>query len=213
MRPARIISKLLLVSLLFVTTAALQCSNGNKQGNANANKQDSEEKAREIVRKGATGFVVAARGVDAGIDTVRAFREAGEITPEHSLELARIAKDVNDVMAEAVEFVLSQSTIDGAGAETLAEQLDRVIASAQRLSQAGTLHLKNGRTKLIFELGVTGGRTGLRIALDELRAGAQAGIQIPLDQESLQKFRSARETIRRNDARLREAITRLGGSI
>ncbi len=179
---------------LALTTLGFSCSSAQQQN---------------TLRRTATGISTAARGIDTGIDTVRAFREAGEITPTKARELAQIALDANSVMSESVEFVLSHPAIDEPGRLALSEQLTRVATSARRLSENGTLHLKNGKTKLAFELGITAGKAGINLALDELQGERLDGLPLTVDSETRAKLERAGETIRRNDQRLREAIARL----
>lgn len=163
----------------------------------------------EDVRKFARGINGASKGVGAGIGTVRAFRVAGEIDAPKALELAKAALDLNTVMGEAVGFTLEQTAIDESGRQKLHSQLTDISARANRLIQDGTVHIKNERVKLIFELGTISGQAALDVAVNDLARQLPDGITIPVDAETRKTLEEAREKIKENDKRLREAIGNL----
>lgn len=165
----------------------------------------SSEQKNSVERHVASGLKVAAAAVEPGINTMRALREAGEVEPKTSLRLAKAALEANAAAAR-----LTQAALDGADGKTLTEQLDTLVALARHLEADGTLHLKNGRTKLVFSLGVTAAQSGLQIALNELRAGG-APIPFNLDDGTKERLRQLLPVFERNDRLLRETLARLDG--
>jgi hypothetical protein len=91
---------------------------------------------------------------------------------------------------------------------TLAEQLDTVVRLASDLERDGTLHLKNGDTKLVFQLGVLAAKNGLVIAQGELK-GSGTPRPFTLDDATRQKLGELLPVFERNDRLLREAVARL----
>lgn len=180
--------------LAAVFILALSLTACPKSDNAEAGKKDA---ARAV----ATGVEVAATGIEQGIPLVRSLREAGEVSPEFSLELARAALDLNGVMGETVTLAM-----DGTDAATLRANLDSVLRMAEGLQQRGTLRIKSSRSKLIFNLGVLAGRGALAASLRRLD---EPGALVEPDAEARARLERARETLRRNDAALRESVDRL----
>jgi hypothetical protein len=163
----------------------------------------------EDVRKFARGMNGTATGIGTGISTVRAFRVAGEIDEQKALDLARAALDVNTVMGETVDFTLKQSAIDESSRQSLHVQLRDISERANRLVQNGTIHLKNEKVKLAFELGTIAGQAALDVAVNDLAVKLPDGKTIPVDDETKRTLEQAREKIKSNDKRLREAIQNL----
>lgn len=163
----------------------------------------------EQVRKFARGIDGAASGVGTGIDTVRAFREAGEIDAQKALELAQGARDVNHLMGEAVDFTLKQQAIDETGRQTLHAQYSDISERARRLIHDGTIRIKNDKVKLAFTLGAIAGQAALDVAVDDLGAELPAGMTIPVDAETRKTLEAAARKIKRNGERLTEAIENL----
>jgi hypothetical protein len=164
----------------------------------------SAEEKTSAERHVASGLKVAAGAVEPGINTMRALREAGEVEPATSLRLAKATLEANSAAAR-----LTQSALDGADAKSLADQLEAVVALARNLEADGTLHLKNGHTKLVFELGVTAAQSGLTIALDELKERDANPAPFNLSDSTKEKLRVLLPVFERNDRLLREAITNL----
>jgi hypothetical protein len=193
-----------LVTLTLFSSLAMTCSSKGPPPTP----AQLAEKQQKIFRDAGKGLAIAAEGVSAGIDTVRAFREGGEITPQKSLELAHVALDANSVMAESVDFLLAEESLEDADKGKLLSQFSRVLDSARRLKDSGTLHIKSGKSKLIFDLGITAGKSGLVIAVDQM-GGGPTGLPILIDGETRDRLKRTRETLISNDKRLREAIARL----
>jgi hypothetical protein len=161
----------------------------------------SAEEKHTLSRNVTSGLSAAARAVEPGIETVRAFREAGKVEPATSLALARLALDANGAAA-----ALAKSALDGADAPTLAARLDIFLRLAVRLESEGTLHLKNGETRLAFDLGVVAAKSGLVAARDQLNGPAPA---FTLDDETRRKLEELMPVFEKNDRLLREAVARL----
>jgi hypothetical protein len=161
------------------------------------------------VRKFARGINGAASGIGAGIGTVRAFRVAGAIDALKALELAKDALAINTIMGEVVDFTLKQDAIDETGRQSLHAQYSDISERANRLIQNGTIHLKNERVKLIFELGTIAGQAALDVAVDDLAVKLPDGMTITVDAETKKTLETARKKIESNDQRLREAIGNL----
>lgn len=186
----RVVAAMLCFAALVMTTAGFRsCSAADKQS---------------VAQNVTSGLTVAARSVEPGIQTVRAFREAGKIEPATSLALARAALDTNSA-AKA----FTQAALDGADATSLAAQLDTVVRLAGELEQSGTLHLKNGDTKLFFELGVVAAKNGLVIAQGEFAGTGGAPVTFTLDDGTRRRLADLLPVFERNDRLLREAIARL----
>lgn len=188
MRRARTFALLLALAVL---TAGFDCDPAQK---------------RSVEQNVATGLRVTARAVEPGIDTMRALREAGEVDAATNLLLAKSALEVNSVAGR-----LTQAALDGSDAADLRAQLDALVRLAEGLERDGTLRLKNGKTKLVFQLGIIAAKNGLAIALDEFKAGGGAGLQFTVDADTRKSLEDLRPVFKRNDELLREAITRLGG--
>jgi hypothetical protein len=193
-------TRLFLTAVLALTPVAVQQCN-KKDGTPKTPEQIEREKEGHVEAV-ATGLVVAAEVVENGIPVVRAFRIAGELSPDRSLSLARVALDFNNAERAAVEFMLAQ---DAPGAGDLHSQLSALIDQAQKLQAAGTFHLKSGRAQIIFMLSTTAAYAALRIAVGRLK-DAPGAFRIRLTDGARANLRRALETIRRNDAALREAI-------
>lgn len=183
----RLILPLLAVSILVLTTAGFRaCSAAEK---------------RSVEEKVTAGLDVAARAVPPGVETVRAFREAGKIEPAASLKLAQGALRVNSAASR-----LTTAALDGADAKTLAEQLDALIILARDLQRDGTLHIKNEGTRLLFDLSVVVAKNGLEAALGDLR---REGVSFTLDPQTREKLLALKPVFEDNDRLLREAMARL----
>lgn len=167
----------------------------------------SPDQKSTVSRHVTSGLKVAAGAVEPGINTMRALREDGEVEPATSLRLAKTALEANSACAR-----LTQTALDGADSQTLADQLGTVVALARNLESDGTLHLKNGRTKLVFELGVTAAQSGLTIALDEVKGGGGTPAPFNLDDSTQEKLRALLPVFEKNDRLLRDAVARLSGS-
>lgn len=190
MKIHRLAATLLCLSALVLTTAGFRaCSAAEKQS---------------VAENVTSGLSVAARAVEPGIDAVRAFREAGKVEPETSLKLARAALDANSAAR-----ALTKAALDGADSVTLAEQLDVAVKLAATLERDGTLHLKNGETRLVFQLGVLTAKNGLVIAQSELKGGGGRAVAFTLDEKTRRKLGELAPVFERNDRLLRETITRL----
>jgi hypothetical protein len=189
MKIHRLVGLLLCLSALVLTTAAFRSC--------------SAEEKRSVSQNVTSGLSVAARAVEPGLDTVRAFREAGKVEPATSLSLARGALDAN-----SAAWRFTKAALDGSDSVTLAEQLDTVVRLASDLERDGTLHLKNGDTKLVFQLGVLAAKNGLVIAQGELK-GSGTPRPFTLDDATRQKLGELLPVFERNDRLLREAITGL----
>ncbi len=186
-----LILPLCLLALVVSTTGFRACSTDEK---------------RSVAKNVTAGLTVAARAIEPGIDTVRAFREAGRVEPATSLALARAALDAN-----SAALAFTKAALDGADSRTLAEQLDTVVKLAADLERDGTLHLKNGETKLVFQLGVLAAKNGLVIAQGELKGAGGAPVAFTLDDDTKEKLRALLPVFERNDRLLREAVSRLSG--
>jgi hypothetical protein len=189
MKISRLLAVPLCCALLILTTAGFSCSPDQKSS-----------RERNVV----TGLTIAANAVEPGINTMRALREAGLVEPATSLLLAKGALTVNAAFKRVTEAALA-----GADSHTLAEQLNTAVNLARDLQADGTLHLKNGKTKLIFELGVTTAQSGLVIALSQLKDGGGAPVPFSLDESTKARLRDLLPVFDKNDGLLRDAVTRL----
>ncbi len=196
----------LTLALTLVPLAARECGDGK---NSNKSPEEIQREVEQRTERVASGLWAVATAVDGGIDIVREFREAGEITPEWALERARLARDFNAFEGELVGFFLSQDNPD---ARLLHVQLSELLDRASRLQDAGVIHVKNGRKILAFNLTATAARVGLQIAAQQLKS-APEGLRIALTDSARENLRAARARIDSNDAKLREAITRLEGIV
>ena len=166
----------------------------------------------EKTRAFARGMSGAARVIDKGIPTVRAIRLAGEISDGKALELARAARDVNNVLGAAVDFTLAQGQLDEAGRSNLHGQIEDVLRRARELREKGTIRLKSGRQQLVFDLLLIGGETALETIAGDLAAPLPAGVTIVIDGETRALLEQTARRIRDNEARLREAVERLSAA-
>lgn len=189
MKIPRLLLVPLCLTLLILTTAGFRAC--------------SAEGKRSVSQNVTAGLSVAARAVEPGIDTVRAFREAGKVEPATSLSLARAALDAN-----SAAWRFTKAALDGADSATLAGQLDVVVNLAADLERDGTLHLKNGETKLVSQLGVLAAKNGLVIAQGELK-GSGTPRTFALDDATRQRLSDLLPVFERNDRLLREAAARL----
>lgn len=159
---------------------------------------------RSVSENVTSGLSVAARAVEPGMDTVRAFREAGKVEPATSLKLARAALDTNSAAKRFTEAALA-----GSDSATLAGQLDTLVKLAGDLERDGTLHIKNEGTRLVFQLGVLAAKNGLVVAQGELKGSGTTPRIFTLDEGTRVKLSGLLPVFERNDRLLREAITRL----
>ena len=180
----------LCLTMLVLTTAGFRaCSAAEK---------------RTVAQNVTSGLRIAARAVEPGIETVRAFREAGKVEASTSLALAEGA-----LQANAAAKSLAQAALDGADAPTLAGQLETVVNLAGDLERSGVLRLKNGETKLVFQLGVIAAKNGLVIARDELKGTGGVPVTFTLDEVTRKSLLDLMPVFERNDALLRESVRRL----
>jgi carbohydrate-selective porin OprB len=179
----------LALMLLVIATSAFSCD---------------PQKKRTVEQNVTLGLRVTARAVEPGIETMRSLREAGEADAATNLRLAEAALKVNSALQS-----LAQAALDGGDAQSLADQLDAAVNLARDLEAKGTLGLKNGRTKLVFELGVIAAKNGLVIARDELKGSGGAPVKFTLDDETKKSLRDLLPVFVRNDKLLREAVARL----
>jgi hypothetical protein len=186
---------LLLVPLLFTL---VMTSAGFTRGCSSEEKRTAQQNVTLGVR-------VAVRAVPAGIETMRTLREHGKVEAETNRLLAERALEFNSALRR-----FSQAALDGNDATTLSEQLGVVVTLAQNLERDGTLHLKNGETRLVFELLAGGAKNGLMIAMDELKGqSGGAPVQFNLDEATKQSLRDLMPAFEENDRLLRDAVKRL----
>lgn len=191
MRHERPLSFALLIVLVLSMTAFRGCDEGQR---------------RSVEQNVVTGLRVAARAVEPGIETMRALREAGEVDAPTNLALARAALDVNSAARR-----FSQAALDGSDAEDLRGQLEALVDLASNLERDGTLKIKSGKTKLVFQLGVVAAKSGLSIALDEFKAGGGLGLSFTLNEETRKALEDLKPVFDKNDRLLREVVARLEG--
>lgn len=185
---SRSVCVMLCLSVLVLTTAGFRaCSAAGQQS---------------VAHNVTSGLKVAAAAVEPGIDTVRAFREAGKVEPATSLGLARTALDANSAAR-----AFTRAALSGADSASLVEQLDTVVRLASDLERDGTLHLKNGDTRLVFQLGVLAAKNGLVIAQGALKGDTP--VVFALDDKTRRELSDLLPVFERNDRLLREAIARL----
>lgn len=178
---------LCMLALVLTTSGFRSCSAAEKQ---------------TVAQNVTSGLRAAAAAVEPGIETVREFREAGKVEPATSLRLARAALDTN---AAARRF--AEAALAGADARSLSEQLDALVALASALERDGTLHLKNGDTRLVFKLGVLAAKNGLVVAQGELNSAGPVAFE--LDEQTRKRLSDLAPVFERNDRLLREVISRL----
>jgi hypothetical protein len=195
-----------LVTLAFVTTGCPDSSK-NKDGTAQTAEQSAEAKVEKVV----AGLSVGARGIDAGIDTVRAFRRAGKIKPETSLALARQALAANEADAKVCQFILDRDAVSEADRGTILDDVAVILDLARQIESVTVSD--NGNVQLVFDLGVTAGRSGLAIVASEFSASLPAGFRIRVTPAAREKLRSTIAVCAANRLRLEASIAELGALI
>lgn len=194
---------LILVAAMLAFTAGFSDCGKNKDGSAKTPEQIGQERVAQL----ATGVSVAARGIETGIDTVRALREAGKVTPQTSLALARKARVANAADGEIAKYLLDHEQIGESDRATILDEASKILDAARDL-ESFTVS-KNGNAQLVFDLSVTAGKSGLQIASDEFGSSLPPGFKITITPDVRAKLQSAQQVIARNEQRLGEAITNL----
>ena len=150
------------------------------------------------VDKFATASLGVQHGIEKGIPIARALRQAGKVTPEYNLRLARKAKLVNSLHRTSLDFVLAGDADGG----MLYDQLQALIKAAKDLQSDSHLG-----SEVLFDLGVALSETELEDLADGLKG--KRGVRLPLTAEARAKLEQARAASERNAQSLDEAIRQL----
>jgi predicted membrane protein len=147
----------------------------------------------------------SAKAVSITLDEAEAERAAGALDAAGELAITRAAKDANDAIYEGSDQVLKAGQVDG----STAGRLRAGIELFDRLNNAGTLHIKNGKRVENVRTWTRRARAGLEVY--DIVKGPGERKPKPLTPEARRRFEAARDDAQRNRDRINQTLARLEG--